>query len=221
MKIATWNLERLSKRKNLEISQILNKLDADILILTETGSEIQLENYNCVPSENLPANFEGISYKHGENRVSIWTKFKVVKNYKTFDSYTAVCCDLKTHFRILTVYGSIIGVFGNKQPRFDHDLSGHLSDFQEIFSGKNVLFGGDFNVTFSGRVWPSKKARQILTDTFKNSGLINITEHIPNNVDHLVLSKDFIGDKSMEIYTWNENKKLSDHVGHLLTLTKI
>ena len=126
---------------------------------------------------------------------------------------------MKTPSGILTVYGSIIGVFGNRQPRFDNDLLGHLSDFQEIFPEKNICFGGDLNVTFSGRVWPSKKARQILTYTFKNFDLINTTENIHNNVDHLLYSKDFLKDKSVEIFTWNEDKKLSDHVGHLLTLS--
>ena len=82
MKIATWNLERLSKRRNSDIKEILNQLDADILILTETSSAIQLDNYTCVSSENLPLNFEGIPYKKGENRVSIWTKYKVKKTIK-------------------------------------------------------------------------------------------------------------------------------------------
>ncbi len=221
MKIATWNLERLEKRKNSEIKEILINLDADLLILTETNSAIQLENYTCISAETLPNIFEGIKYKEGENRVSIWTKYKVKNHYKTFDSFTAVCCDVKTPFGILTVYGSIIGVFGNRQPRFNNDLLGHLSDFKELFPGRNVCFAGDLNVTFSGRVWPSKVARQILNDTFKNYDLINTTENIVNNVDHIVLSKDFIKNKKLEIFTWNEDKKLSDHVGHLLTLTEI
>ena len=41
MKIATWNIERLKKKKYLsEILSEIEKIDADILVLTETDSRI-------------------------------------------------------------------------------------------------------------------------------------------------------------------------------------
>ena len=220
MKIATWNLERLEKRKNQLILDKLNAINADILVLTETNSIIQLDNYNCISTTLLPTNFDNIKYKVGENRATILTKYKTTTQYKTFDTYTAVCTDIETPFGVLTVYGSIIGVFANRQPRFDNDLNGQLSDFNKIFPGRQVCFAGDLNVTFSGRPWPSKKARQTLVDAFQNFGLTNTTENITDSVDHIVLSSTFIQNKELEIYTWNEDKKLSDHVGHMLTLTQ-
>ena len=46
MKIATWNVERLKNKKYLhEILSEIEKIDADILILTETDSQILPENY--------------------------------------------------------------------------------------------------------------------------------------------------------------------------------
>ena len=220
MKIATWNLERLEKRKNQLILDKLNAINADILVLTETNSIIQLDNYNSISTTLLPTNFDNIKYKVGENRATILTKYKTTTQYKTFDTYTAVCTDIETPFGVLTVYGSIIGVFANRQPRFDNDLNGQLSDFNKIFPGRQVCFAGDLNVTFSGRPWPSKKARQTLVDAFQNFGLTNTTENITDSVDHIVLSSTFIQNKELEIYTWNEDKKLSDHVGHMLTLTQ-
>jgi hypothetical protein len=35
----------------------------------------------------------------------------------------------------------------------------------------------------------------------------------------LEFSTDFLAHKHLAIETWNADKKLSDHVGHLLTLT--
>lgn len=62
MKIATWNLERLIKRKNQLLLDKLVNINADILILTETNSIIQLENYTCISTDILPTDFDNIKY---------------------------------------------------------------------------------------------------------------------------------------------------------------
>ena len=86
MRIATWNLERLIKRKNQLVLEKLEDINADILILTETNSIIQLENYSCISTDLLPIEFDNIKYAVGENRVSILTKYKTTTRHKTFDS---------------------------------------------------------------------------------------------------------------------------------------
>lgn len=218
MRIATWNLQRLDKRKNQLILEKLVDINADILVLTETNSTIQLDNYTCISTDLLPAGFDNINYKPGENRVSILTKYKVTTQHETFDSFTTVCTVLETPFGLLTVYGSIIGVFANRQPRFDNDLKGQLADFERIFPGRQICIAGDFNVTFSGGLWPSIKARQTLVDAFKTHRLTITTAGIIDTVDHIVLSNNLLCNKKSEIATWNADKKLSDHVGHLLIL---
>jgi exonuclease III len=220
MRIATWNLQRLDKRKNEQILDKLADINADILVLTETNSIIQLDNYNCISTDLLPNNFDNIKYADGENRVSILTKFNAITRHQTFDNYTSVCTDIETPFGLLTVYGTIIGVFANRQPRFDNDLNGQLADFETLVPGRQFCIAGDFNVTFSGRAWPSHKARQALNDSFHKLRLTNTTANIADTVDHIVLSNDFLDNKHLEIETWNTDKKLSDHVGHLLTLTQ-
>lgn len=98
MKIATWNLQRLEKRTNNLILEKLVEIDVDILILTETNTVIQLDNYNCISTELLPTDFEGIEYKAGEIRVSILTKYNIAARHDTFDKFTTVCTDLETPF---------------------------------------------------------------------------------------------------------------------------
>jgi hypothetical protein len=218
MRIAIWNLERLKKRKRQLIIDKLIEIDADILILTETNSSIQLDNYICISTELLPLGFDKTDYEVGENRVSILTKYETTNRHETYDSYTTVCSDIETPWGTLTVYGSIIGVFGNRQPRFDMDLYGQLTDLERLFANRQICFAGDLNTTFSGRVWPSKKARQMLIDAFGKYKLSNTTASIQGTVDHIVLSTSFIENRQLEIETWNQDKKLSDHVGHLLTL---
>lgn len=219
MKIATWNLERLKKGKNGLILEKLHDIDAEICVLTETSSAIQLENYVCIATELLPADFDGVKYKAGENRVSIWTKYKASTRHETFDKYTTVCTDLDTPFGLLTVYGTIIGVFANRQPRFDNDLDGQLADFDRLFPGKQCCIAGDFNTTFSGRVYPSHKARNSLKTALQELGLTNTTAPVEANVDHIVLSGAFLVGKKRTVEVWNTDKALSDHIGLCLTLT--
>lgn len=218
MKIATWNLERAKKKKMQQIIDILTGIDADIFILTETNAAVQLAGYVCISTELLPPDYENTDYETGENRVSILTKYNTAKRHETYDLYTTVCVDIETPLGTLTVYGSIIGVFGNKQPYFNKDLFGQLNDFEKLFVNRNVCFAGDLNTTFTGRTWPSKNARQTLNDAFQKYKLTNTTATIQDTVDHIVVSSEFIGNKQFEIKTWNHDKKLSDHVGHLLIL---
>lgn len=222
MKIATWNLQRLDKNKTQQILSKLAEIDADIFVLTETNTCIQLDNYSCIATDLLPTDFDGIKYKGGENRVSILTKYNATTRHQTFDSFTTVCTDIETPFGLLTVYGTIIGVFANRQPRFDNDLKGQLSDFKKIFPGRQICIAGDFNTMFADYVYPSHNARDTLNDTFKHFGLINKTAVIADNVDHIVLSDTFIKNKKVQIdEPWNKDKKLSDHIGLCLTLTQL
>jgi endonuclease/exonuclease/phosphatase family metal-dependent hydrolase len=41
----------------------------------------------------------------------------------------------------------------------------------------------------------------------------NLTEKITETIDHIAISKKFIGDSKAEIVEWNIGKELSDHKG--------
>ena len=136
MKIATWNLERLSRNRNDEILSKIYEINADIFILTETSKVVKLEKYNSTQTETLFEGYEGVNYSENENRVTIWTKYTITKVYKTYDKYTSVCVDIQTPDKTLTVYGTIIGVFANKQPKFNQDLEGQINRSEERRVGK-------------------------------------------------------------------------------------
>lgn len=213
MKIATWNLERLIKNKNEALLAKIKEIDADIFVLTETNEAIGLEGYNSVSTEKLDKRQDGIDYKKGENRVSIWTKYPIIKTYETYDCFTGVCADLQTPQGVLTVYGTIIGVFANKQPRFGEDLFGQVADFNRIFPGRQVCIIGDLNIMFSGFAYPSHKARNTMNEACSKFELLNTTAELPKNVDHIILSTSFLKDRAYENETWNEDERLSDHKG--------
>jgi len=221
VKIVTWNVERLQKNKNEEIKSKLYEFGADIIVLTETSSILNLgENYNCVSTEPLTENYDNVNYKVGENRTSIWTKHNFVNHFKTFDNYTSICSEIETEFGILKVYGTIIGIFGGIGKRFESDLIGQLKDFENFEAEKSNCIIGDLNVYFLGYAYPSQYARNILNETFEKLKMKNLTSEIAENVDHIIISKKFINKKKTEIETWNLDKKLSDHIGICLTITE-
>ncbi len=218
MKILTWNIERPKKANQLILDK-LAEYNADIVVLTETNSIINPgKEYISITSETLTKGNDGINYHAGENRTTIWTKYRVGMHHKTYDKYTSVCTQIETPEGSLDVYATIIGVFGGIGERFKSDLENQLLDFEILSSGKPLCIIGDLNVTFSGRVYPSHDARNKLNTAFEKLKLTNLTANIENNVDHIVLSNDFIQNKKVIIETWNHDKRLSDHIGICLAI---
>lgn len=218
MKILTWNLER-PKLKNQLILDKLSEYNADILILTETNSCIKFnQDYSFLATESLKNGYDGVQYKVGENRTTIWTKYQIGIQHKTYDSFTSICGEIKTPDGLLNIYGTIIGVFGGTGERFKNDLENQISDFKNLSTKGLFCIVGDLNVTFSGRVYPSHDSRNKLNLVFEELELINLTSEIENNVDHIILSKSFIKDKNVKTEIWNRDKQLSDHIGICLTI---
>lgn len=218
MKILIWNIERPKKAIQL-IPDKLVEYNADIIVLTETNTIINPgAAYSSIETEELTKGHDGIDYQVGENRTTIWTKYKVSERHKTYDNYTSVCAQIETPHGSLNVYATIIGVFGGMGERFKSDLQNQLLDFERLPSENSLCIVGDLNVTFSGRAYPSHEARDKLNAAFEKLNLTNLTAEIENNVDHIVLSKDFIQNKKVTIETWNHDKILSDHIGICLTI---
>ena len=218
MKILTWNIERPKKANQLILDK-LTEYNADIVVLTETNAIINpSKEYSSIATETLTKGYDSIDYQAGENRTTIWSKYKTGMKHKTYDSFTSVCVQIETPKGLLNVYGTIIGVFGGMGERFKSDLENQLLDFENLSTESSLCIVGDLNVTFSGRVYPSHDARNKLNAAFEKLNLKNLTSEIENNVDHIVLSKDFIENKKLTIETWNLDKKLSDHIGICVTL---
>jgi len=167
----------------------------------------------CLPS-NAPEDF----YTTGEKRVSIFSKYDPIGNFKTFRDDTAICKVLKTPFGDLVVYGTVIGTEGNRKAGFTKDLDHQLADFDKIAGENNLCIAGDFNISFGDNYYFTGSGRQKINDSFAKLGLENLTSAIPNNIDHIVLPKKFIAGRSVSSHTWDLDKKLSDHIGVSITI---
>ena len=216
MKIATWNIERPTRngKKSPAILDYLKKLNADILVLTETNEFIDLGTEYKVFHAEI---FSGKFYKSGDRQVSIFSKYPIVKQIPTFRADTSLCLAFDTPFGELAVYGTVIGNFGNGGDQFKLDLEKQLADFKRIGTTENFCILGDLNISFSDDIYFTIDGREKLISSFEELGMKLMTKEITKNIDHIVLTKEFIADKKVITGFWNdtENKetRLSDHKG--------
>lgn len=220
MKIATWNIERLAhKRKLDEITQACENMQADILILTESDERVQpsYTNYfhTIVPTPLEIPNFdEPLRYAATEHRVSIYTNYKLISRHPTYDAQTALCVELETEFGNLVVYGTIMGILGNRRAEYRESIPKQLADIQRfVDEGKRVCICGDFNCSFADNYYFTNDGRNAVRNCFDDCGIELLTEHLSETIDHIALSNDIVVGKQIEVEEWNEDKSLSDHKG--------
>lgn len=214
MKIATWNVERLKHIKQLDLLlSECSAVSADILVLTETDKRLRPAYQYCYETPLLTVE-NGILYKPTENRVSIFTNYPCVRQYETYDKNTAICVELETECGNLLVYGTIIGIQGNRQYGFLPDLKYQMTDIQRLSKiADGFCFCGDFNCSFADNYYYTKDARRIILETFAENHIQLLTAEQPECIDHIAVSRTFVGDSHISIVEWNVNKLLSDHKG--------
>lgn len=213
MKIATWNVERLKHRNKLsELTNICNKYDADILVLTETDTQLSpLYPYHI---ETMPLLETEIIYAPTERRVSIFSKYPCIRKYETYDECTAICGEFKTERGNLLVYGTIIGVLGNRHRTFSDALTKQSEDIRQLSAlGKKLCICGDYNCSFSDNYYFTNAGRSQLLNVFDEAGIRLLTSDVTECVDHIAVSSDLIGEANITVNEWNIQKSLSDHKG--------
>lgn len=213
MRIATWNVERLKHRGDIEqIRQCCVDVKADILVLTETDSRLELHfsNRYSTPSakEAMPD-----MYALTENRVSIFSNFPIVRTIETFDKYTAGCVELETNRGKLIVYGTIMGIFGNREKFYKVDIRKQIEDIKIISGQGNICVAGDYNCSFSDNYYYTKEGRGSIIEAFSEVGVTILTSERPECIDHIAVSKDFVCGAEVLVDEWNYDKSLSDHKG--------
>lgn len=225
MRIATWNVERFKHRN--KIGMILKACDdtkADILVLTETDEHI-VPNYpfyyrtTSLKGVEAPILYKGkmvpVRYANSENRVSIFTRYRCVKEHMTFNHYTALCIELATEFGNLLVYGTIMGVHGNREASFMSDLERQMEDINRLTKeNQNICVIGDYNLSFIDNYYHTTLGRQTVQNCFGRSGILILTAEKSQCIDHVAVSDGFMsGHRVAEINEWNCDKELSDHKG--------
>lgn len=220
MRIATWNVERLKHRRSLcDILLACEQAKADILILTETDEQVRPSSFRyCFQTPKLREIAPGY-YKPTENRVSIFTNYKCVSPHPTYDAYTALCIELETRLGNLCVYGTIMGIEGNRRPSFKADLQKQIEDFACLTAaGKRLCIVGDYNISFSDNYYFTNFGRDALIRSFTENHIRLLTQNVPECIDHIAVSEQNVHGMPVSIEEWNVEKKLSDHKGIVATI---
>jgi len=219
MVIATWNVERLKHYKSL--TRMLNacqSIDADILVLTETDCRLEPEYpyvFRSAPLHDVVPEL----YAATENRITIYSKYPLVRRLETFDEHTSVCVELATEYGNLIVYGTIIGVFGNRHSSFLPDLTKQMNDVERLSGmNNNICFCGDFNLSFADNYYFTAEGRKRVLTQFEKCGLSILTGNQPECIDHIAISDCFVNGHPCSIEEWNQDKQLSDHKGIAVSL---
>lgn len=221
MRIATWNVERLKHHKDLNvILQEIEAVSADILVLTETDNRIN-PAYPYAYATPLMQESVPECYKNTENRVTIFSKYPLIRLHETCDRYTAICAELSTESGNLLVYGTIMGVYGNRDLSFLPDLKRQMEDIRRLTGqGYKICVAGDYNLSFCDNYYYTKDGRALVEQTFTDCRIELLTRNLPECVDHIAVSSDFRKGDTMSVWEWNDDKRLSDHKGTAVDIGK-
>lgn len=206
-------MERLKHKNKLDqIIECCRRTMADILVLTETDSRIELPYPYCFqtfPVKEISPDL----YRGTENRVSIYTRYDRIREHETYDKYTARCVELKTEQGNLIVYGTVMGVFGNREASYAGDLKKQIEDIGRLSGSGNLCVIGDYNCSFSDNYYYTKSGREALLQCFRENNMTVLTADRAECVDHIAVSAAFLPDSEAAVREWNMDKALSDHKG--------
>jgi hypothetical protein len=211
MKILSWNLHHLEGDLDSDINnsrkQLIMDHDADIVILTNTKLKFFIgSTYKRISTTGIPLRHDGITYKEGENRVSVYTKYPTKNKVKTFDNYTSVCQMIETPLGNLNVYGTIIGA---KSELFESDFVEQKEDLVRIEGA--ICYAGDLNTSFTGTLVPNEKTVNEVQEFLNDQNIAVLTADFDNTTHHVAISKSFLKGNTTQVELFPVDAQLSHH----------
>lgn len=227
MKIGILNIDWSLQASKKKIEAILNQQNFDFLILTEAVS-LNLSNFSFKYfSEQIPEYtiYEGLNYSEylkGEKafRTIIYSKTPAKRTYNVIDKKTSLAIEFETEFGNFVIYATIIGTQYRKKPFAKDELEHSMTDCRNIFeTNPNLIIVGDLNTSFLGNEKQfsiNNETTESLKSLFKDLNLINATENITQNIDHIIIP-NFLKKHLADVKTFVEKDVLSDHKGVFLS----
>lgn len=236
MKIATWNLEslnRLTQDRKEAFHKAMEKVEADVWVLTETWSELEpLTGYKLVaqscPAEDLKDS--------GRCWVAIWVRSSLasieleIQSPKQRDRMAAVQIKNPNGGGIV-VTGTVLPWNSDKlwagSDGFCQALAHQTTEWKrlhEIHSTYTFLVSGDFNQSLPSQSrYGSKQGAKDLLETLKQQELFCLTQGSDSltgkpRIDHICISRKSLQSSFVpQVGTWAvpclKEKPITDHSG--------
>ena len=168
--------------------ELIIEHDADVVILTHTNLNFQLGGiYKRIATQEMPLRHDGIDYKEGENRVSIYTKYPLKNKVKTYDDHNSICQMLDTPLGNLNIYGTVIGA--NKE-LFESDLLEQKDDLERIQGA--ICYVGDYQMSFVKPYLPNEEKVMDMQAFADSQKMAILTADFENLMSHVMISKSFL-----------------------------
>jgi len=237
LKIANWNLERVSpsQQRAIVIKKHISAVGADIWYLTETHENLgpDGEFFSCFSTEpDRPS-------QSGERWVGLFSRWPMT-SLSAFVSDTSRCAAghvADSPFGELVLFGGVLpwttswrGIPSANGQAFDAALSAQSDDWQRLsqaFPDATLIVAGDFNQDLAARhYYGSKKKRYLLENTLNKCSLTPLTAGVNDPIardstpyaciDHICISagQNWIPSDTQR---WPDSpapiRKMSDHFG--------
>ena len=228
MKIATLNIDWALQKSKEKIEQFLNQQNFDFLILTEAVN-LNLSSFSFKYfSEQIPENieYEGLNYSEYLNgkkafRTVIYSKIPAKRKFSVIDERTNLAFEFETKFGNLVIYATIIGTRFRIKPFAKNELENCINDCKKISeTNPNLIIAGDLNTSFlenEKQFTINSEMTESLKTLFKELSLLNATENINENIDHIVIP-NFLKKNLTDAEIFVEKEILSDHKGVFISL---
>ncbi len=238
LKIANWNLERIlpKQRRAERLKNEISKIEADILILTETHKNVGPEKFKSVTS---------IDREEGECWAAIWSTFPIAP-LNDFVSDTERCTAAKVihpQYGELIIYATVLPWVGstwhnytwNKGEAYMAALETYQKDWENLqlaYPDAMHIIVGDFNQSLVDfPYYGSKLIRSKLEEVIKECDMTIVTagkndpiarDSKPHAcIDHICISTSKIK-QITSTQRWpnkdKPDKKLSDHFGVIVEI---
>jgi len=234
MRIATWNVARPNPRGwkiAPRIEQKLQRISADIWILTETHADLKPgPDYTSHGSE-----YDQSVHHAGEHWTMIWSRYPIVRQLDTRTPELAACCEIETPLGLSIVYGTVLPD-GTAKPWDAHyeAIKKQAQDWAQLCADhpNHLLFvAGDFNQNRGGpHQYGTTEGRNRLTNALRDADLFCATEDDLvvegklaklRTIDHICVPSAW--PHSVDVGAWEgtceDGVRLSDHNGICVDLT--
>ncbi len=234
IRIGTWNVEYAYNRRNGDRLAALINQAADIWILTETHSSLDLsETHFSYPSNTRPILRNGNA---GSTWVTIWSRFKCVEKIKVPDPLRQVAAVFDTPVGRLAVVGVVFPWHCDKGDKPVTPLAANWSEHKRVLHEEvpillkslsevkhsHRVLAGDFNTDLAPpySYGPGRVVRDEWHELLRTAGLVCHTkaERYPdllsrNLIDHVCT--DLVPPQIITTWSGEDGRhpRLSDHPG--------